>query len=98
DVPGPPREIQEQAMLHAHDLVQTHQSRERARDRHGHDHRAGRLNAAVDRRRLVVAERAQLVAPARVPEIEPDEAAPRAWPRESASGAPPPRAPGPATC
>ena len=64
-------------MLYAHDLVQAHEAGQRARDRHGHDHRARGLDASVDRGRLVVAQRAQLVTPARVPEVEPDEAADR---------------------
>src|SRR5262249_54703307 len=66
-VAGAAGKIQQQAMLYAHHLVQAHEPGERARDRHRDDDRARRLDAAVDRGRLVVAERAQRVAPARVP-------------------------------
>ena len=62
-------------MLHAHDLVQAHQPRERAGDRHGHDHRARGPDASVHGGRLAVAEGPELVPPARVPDIEPHEGA-----------------------
>src|SRR5258705_7071591 len=77
DVAGTAGEIQEQPMLYAHELGQAHEAGQRARDRHRHDHGARGLDAAVDRGRLVVAQHAQLVTPARVPEVEPDEAADR---------------------
>src|SRR5215468_218540 len=56
DIAGAARKVQQQAMLHAHHLVQAHEPGERARDRHGHDFRARRLDAAVDRGGLVVTE------------------------------------------
>src|SRR5580765_5579512 len=75
DIPCPADEVEEQAMLHAHDLVQAHQPRERAGDRHGHDHRARGPDASVHGGRLAVAEGPELVSPARVPDIEPHEGA-----------------------
>src|SRR6266478_1580811 len=71
DVPGAAGKVEEQAMLDPHDLVEAHEPGERPRDRHRHDHRPRRQNAAVHRGRLVVAEGPQLVAPARVPKIDP---------------------------
>src|SRR6185436_8736547 len=75
DIPGAADEVEKEAMLDAHDLVQAHQPRERSGDRHGHDHRARGPDAAVHGGRLAVAEGAKLVPPARVPDIEPHEGA-----------------------
>src|SRR5262245_23461840 len=75
DVAGPPDEVQQQAVLDPHDLVDAHQPGKGAGDAHRRDHGARGADAAVDGGRLAVAERAQLVAPARAPEIEPHEEA-----------------------
>jgi len=64
-------------MLHAHHLVEAHEPGERARDRHGHDDRSRGPDAAVHGCCPVVAESPELVAPARAPEIEPDQGARR---------------------
>ena len=68
DEAGAAEEVEQQTMLHAHDLVERHQARQRARDRHGHDHHAGPADAGIHGGRLVVAEGAELVAQPRVPD------------------------------
>ena len=55
--------------------VQRDEARERAGDRHGEHDLARRRDAAIDRRRLVLADHAQRVAPARLPDEQPDQQA-----------------------
>src|SRR5215468_3177088 len=62
-------------MLDTHDLVDAHQSRQRAGDRHRYDNGPRRLDAPVHGGHLALTEDAQRIAPSRTPEIEPDETA-----------------------
>ena len=66
DETRPAREVEEQPMVHAHDLVQAHQSGERARDRHGHDHGPRGPDAAVDVAAVSLWPRARSSYPQRV--------------------------------
>ena len=67
------RELQQQPVVDADDLVHADEAGKTAGDRHRQHDRARRRDAAVDRSRLVVADGADLVAPARAPDEEPEE-------------------------
>ncbi len=66
-------EVEGQAVLIAHDDVERDQAGERAREAHRDDDLAGGRDAAVDRSALVLADDAERVAPAGLPDEQPDQ-------------------------
>src|SRR5215469_6444481 len=66
-------EVQQQAMLHAHHLVDADEAGKRARDAERDQDHPSRLDAGIDCSPLALAHGAQLVAPGRMPDIDPDE-------------------------
>ena len=67
------RELEQKPVVDADDLVDADEAGKAAGDRHRQHDRARRRNTAVDRRRLVVPDGTDLVAPARAPDEEPEE-------------------------
>ena len=66
-------EVEGQAVLRAHDHVERDEAGQRARDGHRqHDLARGR-DAAIDRRGLVLADHAQRIAPAGMPDEQPHQ-------------------------
>ena len=66
-------EVEGQAVLRAHDHVERDQPGERARDGHRQHDLARRRDAAVDRRGLVLADHAERIAVAGLPDEQPDQ-------------------------
>ena len=75
-------EVEQQPVVHPHHLVQPHHSRQRAGNRHRPDDVARRRDAGVDRCLRVGSDRAQLVAPAGMPDEDPHQHAAYQRPRE----------------
>ena len=66
-------EALQQIVMHAQDVVEADEARQRAGDQHGHDDGAGRRDAGIAGGALAMADGADLIAPAGVPDEDPDE-------------------------
>ena len=66
------REVEHDAMVHAHQLVDADEARQRAAEAHRQHGHAAQVGAGIDRGLGIVAHGAQRIAPRRVPQEHPD--------------------------